>query len=294
MEDKSSSQEVHKLIELDILLDISNGLNQTQIAKKYSKSKALVSSFFKKKISKFIKKVGYGTWEITELGAELLRTRGLTSDKNPNQYFYDDVQITYDVRIKDAGMFKDGQWKLNQFTSFSLMKFGEWIVRNNNNKSITIIFPKVYGKDELEPITKVQYWARQLINEITNKYPNIEILNPIPRLNKVGSLGSTKLNELMSPITKNVTIKSNDYDIENTPKPGSFEVKVKDNPYIAASKLKDTVDFTTSGGLRDEINTLKESNRMIIMELTGLATVLSEFTKTFKNFIEKETNEMKK
>ena len=45
---------------------ISQGLNPTQIAKKYNCSKSLISYYIKKlKKLKLIKKVGYGTWETT-------------------------------------------------------------------------------------------------------------------------------------------------------------------------------------------------------------------------------------
>jgi len=287
---ETSSEDVRKLDELDVLVDISNHLNQSKIAKKYHKSKSTVSEFFKKRLGRFIKKVGYGTWELTELGVELLNTRDLSKSK---EYFYDDVQLTYDVRIKDAGMFKDGQWKLNKWTTFSQMKFGEWTVRNNSNKSITIIFPKVYGQTEIEPISKVYFMADRLIGKIIEKYPQIEVINPIPRF-KTGSLGNTTLNKLLAPITKNVTIRTPEYSVDNTPIPGTLEMKVRENPFTAAAKLKETVDFVTSGAYIKEISELKEANKILLSELAGLVIVISEFAKTFNEFIAMQKEFLKK
>ena len=278
---KGSSEEVRKLDELNILIDISNGLNQTKIADKYHKSKSTISEYFKKRLGRFIKKVGYGTWELTELGTELLDRRDLEKSK---EYFYDDLQVTYQVRMKDASMFKDGQWNLNKFVTFSQMKFGDWTVRNNGGKSITIIFPKLYGQTDLEPIAKAYFCADRAIEEVVKRYPQIEVINPIPRL-RTGSIGSTTLNKLLQPVTQTTTIRSNDYSVDNTPKP-AIEMKDNGRPSTAAGKLKETLDFVVSGAYRKEMEEMKEANKIVMAELSGLALTVGDFTRTFREFIE--------
>jgi hypothetical protein len=255
---ETSSEEVRKFTKLDVLIDVANHLNQVQIARKYGKSKATICEFFKENLGTLIKKVGYGTWELTELGKSELDKGGVVPPSKMGEFFYDDVEITYQVRLKDTTPFKDGQWNLNKFTTFSSMNFGEWYVRNNANKSITIVFPKIPGDTELEPFSKAFYWADRLIHEIVAKYPQIEIINPIPKISKAGSLGSTKLNQIFSQVTKNVTIRGKGYDYDNTPIPGSFEVKVDlDHPFTAARKLKDVTDFIMEGGFQKDIDDIR-------------------------------------
>src|SRR3990167_1586059 len=192
VEDKTSSKDVQKRAkptELDLLIDIEAGLNASKIAKKYGFSKASVSNWLKfPKEKGLIENTGYGLWELTSKGSEQVQKYqdGIAKQPKEGEFFYDDVQITYPIELIGVSPFKDGQWNLNKFTSFSLLKFGEWTVRNNNNKSLTIIFPKVYGRDENEPISKVYYWSHQLIEEIQAKYPQIKVLSKIPKLTKAG------------------------------------------------------------------------------------------------------------
>jgi len=293
---ETSSKDVQnrtKPNELNLLFDISEHLNASKIAEKCGYSRGSVTNWLKPLREKgLVKKIGYGTWEITSTGLEQIQKLqgGVATD---SEFFYDDVEITYPIELQAPLNFKDGQWNLNKYVSFSQMRFGEWIVRNNNNKSLTIIFPKVYGKDELEPITKVNYWSHQLIEEIVRKFPQIKLLSKIPKLSKAGSLGSTKLNEMMSPILKHVTIRSKDYDADNTPKP-AVEFKVKDFPHTSAAKLKETLDFVSSGAYKEEIEGLKEANRIIITELQGLAQTIGIFANTMNEFIEMERKRLEK
>jgi hypothetical protein len=295
MEDQTSSKDVQKSsrpTELNLLADIRDGLNQAKIAKKYAKSKATVSAWFKKIDGKFIKKAGYGTWELTELATELLNERGLPPSEIEKTYFIDGIMVTYDVRLK-AELPLAKQWKVNNFATFSSEKMGDWTIRNNANKSITIIFPKIKGKDASDCIARAYFLADRGMRMVIEKYPQIEISNPVPRLSS-GSVGSETLNKYLAPMTKDITIRAENYSIDNTPKRGTFEVKVDPkNPYQSADTIEQAISFLTNGGFKKEMEEIKAENFLMIQEIKGLTMVLSSFTHSFNEFIKRMQENMK-
>jgi len=159
-------------------------------------------------------------------------------------YFRDGTQISYGILNYDKWFQPDIDWKLGK-TLMKGIHIDNTFIRIANDKTLTIIFPKIFGKDEVEPITKADYKAYQIKSKFLKMYPDFE-LTPMPINMKLGNLGTTLLNDALKEYSG---IRTDNFIIDKTPNKGSLEMNITD-PIQASENMRDTVDFFATGGLR--------------------------------------------
>lgn len=238
--------------------DIKNAIHlghtyPSDIARFFGRSRQYVSKFCKKLVKERILeediREGKGKVAIyyrivkpivnqTSIGDWILSTKlGL-------QYFRDGTSISYGILNYDDWFTPEKEWKLGQ-TLMKGIHIDDTFIRIANDKTLTFILPKIYGRDEIEPITKADYKAYHVKEKFLKMYPDFE-LTPMPINMKLGNLGTTSLKEVLG---KYSGIKTDNFIIDKTPDKGSLEMKIT-NPVKTTENMRDAVDFLSTGGLK--------------------------------------------
>lgn len=172
MKPANSKKEVKKEVKKKFLLDIINTINEeknpTQIAKILNISKQKLNYYIKQlKDLKLIRKIGYGVWEINnkEVKKSSLGTR---TKPITNLHAF---QIRFPIL---KGKIKDSDWeikeKLNNWIPryFTQEMMGGLVIKNNNNKSLTV-WLKTRNISDLNEVYDLAFKIRAYIYEYFKK-----------------------------------------------------------------------------------------------------------------------------
>lgn len=179
------------------------------------------------------------------------------STKPSLQYFRDGTLISYGILNYDEWFKPEKEWELGK-TLMKGITIDDVFVRIANDKTLTFILPKIYGKDEVEPITKADYKAYQMKEKFLKMYPDFE-LTPMPINMKLGSLGTTRLSDVLQEYSG---IKTDSFVIDSTPNKGSLEMGIVD-PIKTSENMRDTVDFFATGGVKSILHELQSLNSLM-------------------------------
>lgn len=179
-------------------------------------------------------------------------------------YFRDGIQISYGILNYDEYFKPQIDWKLGA-TLMKGITIDDCFIRIANDKTITFIFNKIYGKDPITPITEADFKAYKIKRKFLSMYPDF-VLTPIPINMKEGRLGETITKEALK---KYSGIKTKNAIIDKTPEEGTFEINIdKIDPLKTAENMKDAIDFMATGGIKLLTNELRTLNQVLSGYLT--------------------------
>lgn len=178
-------------------------------------------------------------------------------------YFEDNAYVSYGIIEYDKYFVPENDWMAGK----TLMKgfhIGKCWIRIANDKTISFIFPKVYGNTSKEAHNNLIAMSTEVKSKFLKMYPNFK-LTKFPVNEGYGSLGTTKLKDAIAEIKPKLPIKTDEYEIDATPEEGSFEMKVKDKPLVTAEKLEKTITTITSGRLDRIENAMDKLAKVLIL-----------------------------
>lgn len=148
---------------------LKEGLNPAQIGRQHGISKQALQWYLSTlKRGGYIKKRGYGTWEILKefKGRSKREVKGFSLGSRPITNLHA-LQINIPIL---EGIIKDSDWKIKEKLKHWLPKYtevkdlGGLTIKNNNNKSVTI-FAKSRNITDLEELDNLVYQIRTYIFE---------------------------------------------------------------------------------------------------------------------------------
>ena len=172
------------------------------------------------------------------------------------EYFIDSRQKTFEI-ITPPKWFFGKEWKLNKGVTYKSERICNFTFRINNNKSLTVIYPKITSDNENDLIDIADKEMGKSLLSFLSRYPDMKLGKAISE-NK-GAFGSVRLRKYLEPLTKNVILKSETFDVDNTPTPGSVEFNIGEDPMQTAMKLHNTISFIENNGFEDRLKTLENA-----------------------------------
>jgi len=188
-------------------------------------------------------------------------------------YFRDGISISYGIMNYDEYFKPQVDWKLGK-TLMKGITIDDCFIRIANDKTLTFIFNKIYGKDSITPITTADYKAYEIKRKFLQMYPDF-LLTPMPISMKEGRLGETVTKEALKQFSG---LQTKNAGIDKTPDKGTLEIDIdKQDPLKTAENMKDTVDFMANGGIRLLVNELHSLNQMLAGYFTEILSTKNAF-----------------
>jgi len=187
-------------------------------------------------------------------------------------YFEDEAYASYGIIEYDEHLIPDNDWHFGK-TLMKGIHINDVFIRISNDKTITFIFPKIYGDTPQQAHYNLIVKAVETKNEFLKKNPNFKLSN-YPINDGFGSIGTTSLKTIVNNLNPHLPIKTDEWTIDSTPERGSLEVKVKNNPLEASEKLQKTVD--TILNYPNEINEIRAALKDMTVAIKSLVDLEME------------------
>ena len=178
-------------------------------------------------------------------------------------YFEDESFVSYGILEYDKHFVPENDWKPNKSVLMKGFHIDKCWIRIANDKTISFVFPKVYGNTPKEAHNNLMSMSVETKNKFLSMYPQFR-LTSFPVNEGLGSIGTTKLKQAITDLGPKLPIKTDDYTIDATPERGSLEMKIRDDPIVTATKLEKTITTIASGRL-DRIEDMLEKTARVLL-----------------------------